>query len=118
MDLQYPSATFFIRRALTPGSPAMDVTWTYKQALPSAVERLHPLATARPASLSLRGPTLRGRGRKRNGACLAVRAALRPFWIGCPPDHPLAARILKAIFISSIEDFQRAAASLLSNQGG
>lgn len=25
----------------------MDITWTYKQSLPSAVERLHPLATAR-----------------------------------------------------------------------
>ncbi|MGB5524411.1 MAG: hypothetical protein WBM96_17720 [Polyangiales bacterium] len=106
---------------LTPGSPAMDIAWTYKQALPSAVQRRRaamPLGMARPAFLSLWWPTLGGRGRKRNGACLAVRAALRPFWIGCPPDHPLAARIPKAIFISSIEDFQRAAASLLSNQGG
>ena len=38
-----------------------------------------------------------------------------PVWIGCPPDHPLAARIPKATFISSIEDFQRAAASLLAD---
>lgn len=39
-----------------------------------------------------------------------------PVWIGCPPDHPLATRIPKAIFISSIEDFQSAASSLLSDQ--
>jgi hypothetical protein len=38
-----------------------------------------------------------------------------PVWIGCPPDHPLAARIPKATFISSIEDFQSAAAALLAD---
>lgn len=36
-----------------------------------------------------------------------------PVWIGCPPDHPLTARTPKATFISSIEDFQLAASSLL-----
>lgn len=38
-----------------------------------------------------------------------------PVWIGCPPDHPLIHRTPKATFISSIEDFQLAAASLLSD---
>lgn len=38
-----------------------------------------------------------------------------PVWIGCPPDHPLIRRTPKATFISSIEDFQLAAASLLSD---
>ena len=41
-----------------------------------------------------------------------------PVWIGCPPEHPLTARIPKATFISSIEDFQLAAASLLSDDAG
>jgi MerR family transcriptional regulator, light-induced transcriptional regulator len=36
-----------------------------------------------------------------------------PIWIGCPPEHPLIARTPKATFISSIEDFQLAASSLL-----
>lgn len=40
-----------------------------------------------------------------------------PVWIGCPPDHPLASRAPKATFISSIEDFQLAASSLLSDEG-
>ncbi len=38
-----------------------------------------------------------------------------PVWIGCPPEHPLIARAPKATFISSIEDFQLAASSLLSD---
>jgi DNA-binding transcriptional MerR regulator len=38
-----------------------------------------------------------------------------PVWIGCPPDHPLIARTPKATFISSIEDFQLAASSLLDD---
>jgi len=38
-----------------------------------------------------------------------------PVWIGCPPEHPLIARTPKATFISSIEEFQLAAASLLSD---
>ena len=38
-----------------------------------------------------------------------------PVWIGCPPEHPLIARTPKATFISSIEDFQLAASSLLSD---
>jgi methanogenic corrinoid protein MtbC1 len=37
-----------------------------------------------------------------------------PVWIGCPPAHPLITRLPKATFISSIEDFQAAAATLLS----
>lgn len=37
-----------------------------------------------------------------------------PVWIGCPPDHPLIARLPRATFISSIEDFQSAASALLS----
>ena len=41
-----------------------------------------------------------------------------PVWIACPPDHPLARRIPKATFISSIEDFQLAASSLLSDEAG
>ena len=41
-----------------------------------------------------------------------------PVWIGCPPDHPLASRIPKATFISSIKDFQKAAASLLADPVG
>ena len=41
-----------------------------------------------------------------------------PIWIGCPPDHPLASRVPKATFISSIEDFQRAAATLLADPVG
>ena len=39
-----------------------------------------------------------------------------PVWIGCPPDHPLIPRTPKATFISSIEDFQRAASALLSDR--
>lgn len=38
-----------------------------------------------------------------------------PVWIGCPPDHSLAKRTPKATSISSIEDFQLAAASLLTS---
>jgi methanogenic corrinoid protein MtbC1 len=41
-----------------------------------------------------------------------------PVWIACPPDHPLASRIPRATFISSILDFQEAASSLLSEEGG
>ena len=41
-----------------------------------------------------------------------------PVWIGCPPEHPLIARTPKATFISSIEDFQLAASSLLSGAPG
>lgn len=41
-----------------------------------------------------------------------------PVWIGCPPDHPLASRVPKATCISSVEDFQRAAASLLADPVG
>lgn len=41
-----------------------------------------------------------------------------PVWIGCPPDHPLVSRIPRATFISSILDFQEAASSLLSGEGG
>ena len=40
-----------------------------------------------------------------------------PVWIACPPDHPLASRIPRATFISSIIDFQEAASSLLSEEG-
>lgn len=39
-----------------------------------------------------------------------------PVWIGCPPEHPLIARLPKATFISSIEDFQAAASELLSRR--
>ena len=39
-----------------------------------------------------------------------------PVWIGCPPEHPLIARLPKATFISSIEDFQAAASQLLSRR--
>jgi len=38
-----------------------------------------------------------------------------PVWIGCPPGHPLITRTPRATFISSIEDFQLAASSLLSD---
>jgi DNA-binding transcriptional MerR regulator len=38
-----------------------------------------------------------------------------PVWIGCPPEHPLIGQTPKATFISSIEDFQLAASSLLSS---
>lgn len=41
-----------------------------------------------------------------------------PVWIACPPEHPLTSRTPRATFISSIEDFQLAAASLLSDRGG
>ena len=39
-----------------------------------------------------------------------------PVWIGCPPDHPLISRVPKATFISSIEDFQTAASTLLAGK--
>ena len=41
-----------------------------------------------------------------------------PVWIGCPPGHPLASRIPRATFISSIDDFQMVASSLLSDASG
>lgn len=37
-----------------------------------------------------------------------------PVWIGCPPSHSLIPRIPKATFISSVEDFQAVASTLLS----
>ena len=41
-------------------------------------------------------------------------AARIPVWIGCPPNHPLVARMRKGTFVSSLEDFQLAASELLS----